>query len=190
MYLFFDTETTGLPFDYEALIDKTDNWPRLVQIAWQIYDEQKNLIEEEMFIVQPEGYRIPWEASDVHGITDEIAWQKGTDLETVLNKFQRACQLASILVAHNLNFDEKVLGCEYFRKQLEVPFEKMEKKCTMKSSVRVCKIPRGLDSYKWPKLIELHEKFFNEGFANAHDALADVRACARCFWELRKYHFL
>jgi len=37
---------------------------------------------------------------------------------------------------------------------------------------------------KWPKLIELHEKLFNEPFANAHDAMADISATRRCFFEL------
>ncbi|MCX6741278.1 MAG: hypothetical protein NTY61_02675, partial [Candidatus Parcubacteria bacterium] len=36
-YLFFDTETTGLPKNWKAPIEDLDNWPRIVQIAWAIY---------------------------------------------------------------------------------------------------------------------------------------------------------
>lgn len=42
MYLFFDTETTGLPKNYKAPASDSDNWPRLVQIAWSIYDAEGN----------------------------------------------------------------------------------------------------------------------------------------------------
>ena len=44
MYLIFDTETTGLPKNWKAPITDTDNWPRCVQIAWQLHDEMGELV--------------------------------------------------------------------------------------------------------------------------------------------------
>jgi DNA polymerase-3 subunit alpha len=38
MFLIYDTETTGLPKNYNAPLTDSDNWPRLVQLAWQLHD--------------------------------------------------------------------------------------------------------------------------------------------------------
>lgn len=68
--------------------------------------------------------------------------------------------------------------------------EQVKKKCmcTMSLTTDLCKIPhpKGWKSYKWPKLIELHQFLFKEGFDGAHDALADIEATKRCFLELHK----
>jgi DNA polymerase III epsilon subunit-like protein len=55
----------------------------------------------------------------------------------------------------------------------------------MQESTAFCKIP-GPYGYKWPKLMELHQKLFNEGFDGAHDAMNDVLACGRSFFELQR----
>ena len=47
MYLIFDTETTGLPKKFNVPISDLDNWPRCVQIAWQLHDYDGSLIEHE-----------------------------------------------------------------------------------------------------------------------------------------------
>ena len=60
------------------------------------------------------------------------------------------------------------------------------KYCTMKMSTNYCKLPGGKQGFKSPKLSELHQVMFGEGFENAHDALADVRATVRCFWKLKE----
>ena len=53
MYLIFDTETTGLPKNWRAPISDTENWPRCVQLAWQVHDEIGNLIESKSYIIKP-----------------------------------------------------------------------------------------------------------------------------------------
>ena len=53
MYLIFDTETTGLPRNYKAPITDSANWPRAVQIAWQLHDQWGNLIEHQDFLIAP-----------------------------------------------------------------------------------------------------------------------------------------
>lgn len=67
-YCFFDTETAGLPKNFSAPTTDVDNWPRLVQLSWILTDERK-----EVFIIRPDGFTIPEEASNVHGITTERA---------------------------------------------------------------------------------------------------------------------
>ena len=58
MFLIFDTETTGLPKNFKAPISDTDNWPRCVQIAWQLHDSDGSLIENKDYLIQPDGYDI------------------------------------------------------------------------------------------------------------------------------------
>ncbi len=189
MYLFFDTETTGLPKDYKAPATDTENWPRMIQIAWQIYNLSRQLIESEVFIIKPEGFDIPKEASDVHGITTERAYAEGVDLEQTLIKFREAMLKADFLVAHNISFDEKIVGAEFFRKKIKKLPKKIDRIDTMVESTDYCKIP-GKFGYKWPNLTELHKKLFGKPFAGAHDALADVIACADCFFELKRLNVI
>jgi len=185
MYLFFDTETTGLPKDYKAPASDTDNWPRMVQIAWQIYNKNNELVESEVFIIKPEDFEIPAEAAKVHGITTEIATSKGVDLEKTLNKFREAMIKSDFLVAHNISFDEKIVGAEFIRKNIARMPKKIIRIDTMVESTDYCKIP-GKFGYKWPNLTELHVKLFGKAFQGAHDALADVIACSKCFFELKR----
>ncbi len=186
MYLFFDTETTGLPKNYKAPASDTENWPRMVQIAWIIYDSQEKIIEKKMFIIKPEGYTIPTEASDVHGISTEKAMAEGDDLTTVLNAFRGAMLKSEMLVAHNISFDEKIVAAEFIRKKIEKLGKKLPRRDTMMEAVDFCKLPGRYGNYKWPNLTELHIKLFGKGFDGAHDALVDVIACADCFFELKK----
>ena len=71
MYLIFDTETTGLPKKWKAPLTDSDNWPRCVQIAWQLHDYDGSLIEH--FIVKPDAYDIPYDSEKIHGISTERA---------------------------------------------------------------------------------------------------------------------
>ena len=70
MYLIFDTETTGLPKKDQAPISDVDNWPRVVQIAWQFHDESGKLLENHNLLIKPDGFEIPYSAEKVHGISN------------------------------------------------------------------------------------------------------------------------
>ena len=87
MYLFFDTETTGLPRNYKAPVSDLNNWPRMIQIAWILCDQNGSQIESDDFIIKPENFKIPDAASKVHGISNEKAINEGEELEIVLVKF-------------------------------------------------------------------------------------------------------
>ncbi len=189
MYLFFDTETTGVPKNWKAPVTDLNNWPRLVQIAWILSDKYGNRIESASHIIIPENYQIPIDASNVHGITTEQAINEGKDLEQVLTQFNELAGRAGFIVAHNISFDEKILGAELIRKNIQSNFNKKRKICTMQSSTNFCKLP-GLYGYKWPKLSELHIKLFGVDFEEAHDASVDIDATERCFWEMRKIGLL
>lgn len=185
MYLFFDTETTGLPKRWDALASDLENWPRLVQIAWLYFDENGNEISNKSDIIKPEGFVIPEEASNVHGISTKIAMEKGIDLKEVLKEFSDIMGETKFLIAHNMSFDEKIIDAEFIRKGIRKSLFSPEKICTKEASTQYCEIP-GNYGYKWPSLSELHIKLFGSDFDDAHDALVDVKACAKCFFELKK----
>jgi len=185
MYLFFDTETTGLPKNYKAPATDINNWPRMVQLAWHVYNENGNMIDSVDYIIKPEGYMIPKEVSKIHGISTERAIAEGHELQMVLEKFNEQIEKAQFLVAHNISFDEKIVGAEFVRKQINSQMLSKKRICTMNSSVDYCKLP-GPYGYKWPKLSELHKKLFGEYFADAHNAAEDIKATARCFWRLKE----
>ena len=182
----FDTETTGLPDNYKAPITDLNNWPRLVQIAWTKADGNGAVISEDCYIVKPDGFIIPKEASDIHGITHERAMAEGVPLTGVMAKFAHIIGTSQKIVAHNINFDKKIMGAEFIRTDIAHELFNRELICTMLASTNHCKLPGKFGGYKWPKLMELYKFLFGEGFEGAHDGRSDASACARCFWELVK----
>lgn len=184
MYLIFDTETTGLPKNWRAPITDLDNWPRVVQLAWISYNENQEPIAEKNLIVKPTGFTIPTESSDIHGITHERAMDEGILLGDALAEFLAALSQSKVIAAHNLDYDQKVMSAEYLRNEEAIPFSGKQLICTKTSSTDYCQLP-GKYGFKWPTLAELHQHLFAEGFDGAHDALNDVRATGRCFFELK-----
>lgn len=182
-YLFFDVETTGLPKSWKASVYETENWPRIVQLAWVISDAEGKELKQRDCIIKPDGFRIPKASERVHGISTAQAMAEGLEIKEVLQEFMEDLNACQFLVAHNISFDSKVLGAELIRATEENPLEVASQLCTMQLSTNYCELP-GKYGYKWPTLTELHVKLFGTDFEEAHDALVDVQACKRCFVEL------
>lgn len=186
MYLIFDTETTGLPRNWAAPISDTDNWPRCIQIAWQLHDAMGNLIEHQDYLVKPEGFNIPYDAERIHGISTELAQAQGVPLLEVLEKFNAALSKAKFIVGQNVGFDVNIMGCEFYRLGVNSPMATLPvlDTCT-EVTAELLKLPGGRGGrFKLPTLTELHSYLFNVPFAEAHNATADVEATTRCFLEL------
>ena len=184
-YLFFDTETTGVPRNYKAPSSDTRNWPRLVQLAWILADEEGNRIHDSNLIAKPEGFVIPTDATKIHGITTQKALAEGILLKDAISMFKADLDLANFVVGHNVDFDKKIVGAEMVRLGMSDELGRKKSYCTMLSTTNFCKIP-GPYGYKYPKLQELYKKLFGKEFDNAHDAMSDIEATEQCFWELRK----
>ena len=185
MYLVFDTETTGLPQNFDAPISDSSNWPRMVQLAWQIHDENGKLIDNQDFIIKPEGYDIPFNVSQIHGITTSIANEIGDDLETVLKHFAEAVEKCKFGVGQNIDFDYKIVGAEFYRKGIADKLQALPKADTMWLGTQFTAIPQGnTGRLKPPKLEELYEKLYGFKFDEAHNAAADVNATAQVFFEM------
>jgi DNA polymerase III subunit alpha len=185
MFLIFDTETTGLPLNYNAPISDLNNWPRVVQISWQLHELNGKLIEANNFIIKPEGYTIPFNAEKVHGISTQRAKEEGVDLKWVLESFNNAVEQAQYVAGHNISFDLNITGAEFLRKQVATNLNNKKTLDTQLSSTDYCALPGGRGGkYKYPKLEELHQKLFGSKFSEAHNAVADVEATTRCFFKL------
>jgi len=215
MHLFFDTETSGLPRFRRAPAWLLLNWPRAVQLAWVLTDDQGTEIHADCQTIRPGRFRFAAEAIARHGITEEQARAAGEPLHDVMGCFAADLVQAEIVVAHNIQFDLRVVQAEFLRLdwfhrvswhldstgavqqqagilRLTAPrsrvrnlFRNRHYRCTMVESTPYCALPRG-SGFKWPSLTELHQKLFDSDFAGKHNALADCRACVRCFWELRR----
>ncbi|MDC7997237.1 DNA polymerase III subunit alpha [Gilvibacter sediminis] len=186
MYLIFDTETTGLPKRWDAPVSDSDNWPRAIQIAWQLHDAMGNLIEQKDYLINPEGFNIPFEAESIHGISTELAATEGVSLNQVLEEFNDVLARSQFVVGQNVGFDLNIMGAEFYRRSVDTSLLSLPvlDTCT-ETTAELCKIPGGRGGkFKLPTLTELHEHLFGDGFAEAHNATADVEATTRCFLEL------
>ena len=186
MYLIFDTETTGLPKRWDAPLTDSENWPRCIQIAWQIHDAKGEVVSHEDYLIQPDGFTIPFDSEQVHGISTALAEDQGIPQEEVLEKFRTALDQVEYVVGHNVSFDRNIMGAEYLRSGREDVLEgkAIVDTCTEETAT-LCQLPGGRGGkFKLPTLSELYHFLFQENFKEAHNATADVEATSRAFLEL------
>ena len=186
MFLIFDTETTGLPRNWNAPLTDAENWPRCIQIAWQLHDKNGICISHEDFLIKPDGFSIPYDSEKIHGISTALAERDGVPLVQVLEKFNSALDRCEIIGGHNVKFDLNIMGAEFLRIGEENPLEKLSiiDTCT-EQTASLCKLSGGRGGkFKLPTLSELHNYLFGNDFQEAHNATADVEATTRCLFEL------
>ena len=187
MYLTFDSETTGLPKNFKAPISDSENWPRLVQLAWQINDKEGKLINNKSFLIKPDNFTIPYNSEKIHGISTQIALEKGIGIIIALKDFEEDLKKCKYIIGHNINFDKNILGAEFYRKNIESNLLNKISIDTGHISKQYCNLKGGLGGgLKMPKLIELYEILFGKKFSDAHDASYDVNATAKSFFYLLK----
>ena len=185
MYLFFDTETTGKAKNFNASFKDIDNWPRITQLAWQVYSKEGKLFKSYSSLIKPDGWEIPKEQFFIdNNMSTERCEKDGVDLKKVIDLFVIELNQCKFLLAHNMSFDLNVMACEMFRKGITAE-NKPVKFCTMKSMTDIMQLP-GPYGFKYPSLNELHNWLFGCSFEGAHDALDDVKATAKCFFELKR----
>ncbi|MCK9581330.1 MAG: 3'-5' exonuclease [Methanoregula sp.] len=172
-------------WEKSALKNRPSDWPRLVEMAWIECESDGTIIAEFESVIQPDSFTISRQASAIHGITTQIALEDGLPLITVLKKFHAALDNCALIIGHNVDFDLNVVAAESLRAGISSRLQFLQRKCTMKSSVSLCKLKRGT-GYKYPTLAELHFFLFGEPFPKNHRALSDARACMKCFFELKK----
>lgn len=196
MTLFFDVETTGLIKDYKHITDGSENFPHIVQLGYALFAEDGKLILKTSNIIKPTGWKIEPSAEKIHGISLETCEEKGISIHDALIAFMSMNQNAGIKVAHNYNFDSRIIRSELIRlgsQEAANYFKSGDSYCTMLKNIKFCNIRNPKTKFrtmKYPKLIELYKKLFNEELKQTHDALDDVMATAKCYFELKKRNLL
>lgn len=192
LVLVYDTETTDLVKN--KLPPDSPAQPRIVQLAAQLIKDDGTVRGEMNLIVKPEGWTIPEAAVKSHGIQTAEAILCGLPLVVVLAAFYKMRECADVMVGHNIDFDDLVIAADTFRTGRQpgkrAPAHRF---CTMNSSTQILNLPptpkmlaAGFNKPKNPTLQEAYTFFFNEPFSGAHDAMNDVRACARVYFELKR----
>jgi DNA polymerase-3 subunit epsilon len=188
----WDLETTGFP-NYKAKASDPCQ-PHIVEIAAVMHEDGK-LVKELHLISKPEGWEIPKEVSDIHGITNEMAASMGTPEWENVKELLALLNEADVCVAHNGSFDAYVLRCAVRRFDL-VPYvendhdplkTKGKSYCTMTAMTDECNLPGRYGKPKWPKLSEAYRHAFGKDFENAHGAFSDVLATYELYlWKTAK----
>lgn len=208
IFMVFDTETNGLPKQYNASAEDVDNWPRVLQLAYAIFDQSGNQIKRVCKLIKPDGWRLMTHQEAYqdaiqrgkshedaekgktfwtdNGYSDEKLLAEGVPMSEVMHEYITDRLKCDYVIAHNLSFDSKIMRAEMVRAGLNHIEFTASKVCTMMKGTKHCQIPalNGRAGVKWPTLTELHNKLFGTGFDSSHDAGADVDACATCFFEL------
>ena len=190
--LIFDTETTGLPNWRAKGPQWYKSWPYIVQLSWILYNVDKNTFVKGDYIIKlPLNITIPNDSIKIHGITNKIMNTQGVDFMKALTHFLIHLHNADFIVAHNLDFDKKMLLAEFERRDMINHFDVIKgvDYCTMRNSEELCGLTKispvtGLRYSKFPRLSELHYCLFKERLVNLHNSYNDVLACLRCYYKL------
>lgn len=189
--LFFDTETTGLVNSKAPYSHPTQ--PDLVQLGFQVYDNKYPIFEYGSLInlhTRPDiPFTIEPKAQETHGISSEMLRDHGVPIHHVADSFMHWVKKSDRIIAHNTSFDIRVMATFFFRLGMDYDWVKDKMVfCTLNSTINLLKLP-GPYGYKWPKLSEAYERIVDpKGFGNAHNALADVNACAKIFYKLEEHN--
>lgn len=189
MYLFFDTESTG--FLKKEFAPDHPQQGRICQLGAIVTDIHENTIAELNVLIKPDGWTIPSDVTAIHGISNEMCQHYGIPIRAALQMFERFVRMSELIVAHNIAFDKGIIANEVLiMGEKDKPFETVVPAarcfCTMEATTDICRLPGKFGRYKWPKLQEAYVHFFGHEFKSAHDAMSDVRACKRIYFELNK----
>lgn len=185
MYLIFDSSANGKPKSYKAPLDDLFNWPRLLHLSWIILGKDLKPINDYDCLIKPKGYNASDDALKLHHITAVDLEAKGHDINDVLTQFSESLNMCQYVFAHNLNYNEGIVGSEYYRASKASPLIAADKYCLMHEGTYYCKLP-GKRGYKWPSLQEMHTIVFKQGYTPSSNARADVIAATRCFIALKR----
>lgn len=200
--LVLDVESTGLPLDWGKPSSDVNNWPRVISIAWELFDQTGKTIKKVHYLIKPDGWKIPDKEyfikkghSEPEAIKACKFWTDngfetgksnliGEPMPEVLKEFVATYNQADLLLCHNVAFDKSVLSAELIRYKIKVKGN-IPSFCTKLEGEEICKLPSKIaGKFKWPTLQELYNHLFGKDFDGAHDAGADIQACKECYLEI------
>ena len=203
--LVFDTETSGLFKE----VDNIDKCPRITQLSYILYNVTTNETLEvyNQYVQQSASMDFSSKAFEITKITKEMC-DGGVTIREALTSFFRAYMRANEIIAHNIEFDKKMIQSEVIRESLirdldieyafmfNEMFNKVRNKkiyCTMQSGKSITDITitgkHGIFK-KPPKLSELYEKLFGSVPENLHDSSVDTLICLKCYLKIKYNHNL
>lgn len=205
--LVFDTETTGLPQTKLLNPDTLHLWPSIVQFSYIIYDTTFNTIIDtrDNIVKIDESILISQESTNIHNITNEMCSKTGIEIEDLLVEFFYNVRAVDQIIGHNISFDLNMVKVELLRIIYGSKLSKEQIKsfkydlhfitnypnicCTLKDSIQLCNIQAltkfGKPYLKYPKLIELHQKLFDNSPTNLHNSFNDILVTLRCYMKLK-----
>ncbi|KMQ93925.1 exonuclease rnase t and dna polymerase iii [Lasius niger] len=137
--LFFDTETTGLIRKDLPVGDTAQ--PHCVQIAALLCNKEGEIQSSLNLLVRADGWRIPAQATQVHGITEAQTRQYGVREEIAAEIFYNLASNAFAIVGHNIGFDISVIETLFYRVKKSAWRLPEHKYCTMNLSKRTLNLP-------------------------------------------------
>lgn len=181
--LFVDTETSGLPKDWEKPYSAAGNWPYIVQLAWVIYTGEGEKVKEENHYITAKDYEVSVKSRSIHGISDAFLEENGEEREEVMKRINADLKrYQPLVVGHFLQLDYHMLGLGFYRSGLDNPLKGLPIFCTMRHSATLL----HFSARHYLRLGELYQRLFQEPLKKEHHALVDATATARCFFELRR----
>lgn len=182
----YDTETNGLPLFGQP--SHLPGQPHIVQLALVHYDTEDGTRNRFSSLVRPDGWRISEEMTAIHGISHEQAMEEGLREDKVVEIFMDVVRASDLRVAHNRNFDDRIIRIalkRYFSNEIADEYrDKYPGECTVLLSTPIVKMPptgkmvkAGFLKYKAPKLAEALKFFTGRDLEGAHTATADAEAC-------------
>jgi DNA polymerase-3 subunit epsilon len=181
----FDTETTGIP---KWKIPSDDpSQPHIVQVCGLIVDTDTSAIIQTLdVIVQPDGWTISPEMTEIHGITHERAMDVGLPESLVAAMVIHMAE-GRKRVAFNTTFDNRIIRIaakRFFDRHVDASgfgtadaWSAGEYECAM---IGARKIMGG----KTPTLSAAYWHFAGTEINNAHTALADARAAMKIWFAI------
>lgn len=174
-----DVETSGLPRPDLPLDDPSQ--PRIVELSARLVDGTGKTVSGFDALIRPDGWSIEPEAARVHGIDEAYAYRHGIGIAPALVFLQAMCERARYIVAHNMEFERKLIGAELSRLRATGQWwhgRAQSMRCTMELSAPILKIPGDFGEYRWPSLETAMAHFYPDmGWSSTHRAGSDVEAC-------------
>lgn len=183
MRVFFDTETTGF-YNFKEKPNHPSQ-PHIVQLAYMVdSNDGETYGYGNIYVACP--IDIPKGAEDVHGLNKRFLDKYGVDRSLAIGIITNLLENADSIIAHNSDYDLACLLTAHARIGYTTSTNYNHKTvCTMKRSTDLCKLPGRYGNYKWPKLTEAYELLVDPaGFEDAHDAMADTKACRALFYKI------
>jgi DNA polymerase-3 subunit epsilon len=185
--LFIDTETSGLPKNWNLPYSKEGNWPHGVQVSWLICTKDNHEVKREDHYINNNDFTITPKALTIHGITPEFLTQHGEPRKKVLQLLADDLNYYKpLVVGHFVELDYHITGADFYRAGMDNPMAKLQRFCTMLGSCMLVRNPRA----QYLRLGQLYHLLFNKDLEKQHNSLADAEATAECFFELVKQGYI